>query len=1117
MKLICLFMFVVLVQVSASSYSQNTKLNVIGQNLTLEKVFELIEDQSEFSFIYNLKQIDLSQKVDVDFKNERVEKILDRLLDGTDITYTVNNRLIVVHREGEKDLLVTPVVQQKSVSGIVTDENGEPLPGVTVLIKGTTNGTVTNFDGEYTLTNFPIGATLQFSFVGMRTQEVIVDSQTTVDITLLADAIGIEEVVAVGYGIQKKATLTGSVAAIQNDKIVRTKNENVQNMLTGKIPGLRVTQKSSEPGTFNAAMDVRGMGSPLVIIDGIPRNNISKLDPHDIESISVLKDASAAVYGVKAANGVILVTTKKGDGTKDKNVNVNYDGSMTWQMPSGLPRSVDAVDYIRIANELDMNKLDGAGTWRYPQELMDSYLSGEKESTNWYDSVIRDFAPQTQHNFSVSGAGAKVQYYTSIGYQFQESFFKSENGFNYNKYNLRSNLKYNISKDLLFSINTSLIMDKRSKTQFGSNQIVRATWRQLPIDPIYANNTPPYYYQTTISEANNPVAWIDQDYVGYENYHNKTFQSSASLSYNIPFIKGLKAKALYSYDYSMNENKDYAKAYLQYNYNEENNKYSTFQHNSPSSITRSFSHVISSMYQISLNYENKFNFHNIKVLILSEGREQEADGFYASRQLSIDLDELFAGNADNQVAYMNPSQRYEFANESFIGRMNYDFKGKYIAEAAFRLDGSSRFPEKKRWGFFPSASVGYRISEEGFWKESALNIIDNFKVRASYGIMGDDSNVDYQFVSGYVYPSKASFFDGIYVNGVASTGIPNFDITWYESETINFGLDMDMWNGLLGSTLEIFRRNRSGLLATRLQALPGMFGAVLPQENLNSDKTEGFELRLTHRNTIGEIKYSIDGHMALTRSKHVYIERADDRSTYHNWRGNNKNRYKGIWWGKDAGGQYSSFEEIAEFPVFTDRSQIPGDYYHKDWNGDGIVDDLDLHPIGYDSRPMLNFGLSMDLYYRNFDVNMLWQGAALSNVFYNEILRRPLQAGYDNTLEMFLDRWHPVDPLADPKDQKTEFIKGKFPMPGSWYPDDQSEFGVYNNKYLRLKNIEIGYTFADSMLKRAGIRDLRLYVGAYNLLTFSPVDFVDPEHPEDNNGYMYPLNKTITLGLSCKF
>ncbi len=1000
------------------------------------------------------------------------------------------------------------------ISGIVKDMNGQPIPGATVVIKSRNAGTVTGVDGRFSI-DAAVGDQLSISFVGYVSQELVVNSATSYDITLEEDAAVLEDVVVVGYGVQKKATLTGSVAAVQNDDIIKTKNENIQNMLTGKVPGLRVVQQSSEPGAFAMNFDIRGMGDPLIVIDGIPRDNIERIDPNDVESISILKDASAAIYGVQAANGVVLITTKSGSNTGDK-ISLNYSANFTWQYTSGLPETVDAVDFMILSNEKGMNNIDG-GAWRYSQEEIDAYRNGTRKGTDWYGLVIKEGAPQMQHNLNISGGGNKTNYYISLGYQNQDSFFRSGD-YNYEKYNIRSNISSKITRDLKLDVRLSGILDQRNRTTESARNIIYTMWRQYAVDPVYANDTAPYYYNP--GGKGNPVVMMDKDLVGYIRNEGKWFQSSISLQYDAPFLKGLTGKAQFSYDYDQSVDKQYDREYAYYTYDEINDVYNSTLMNTPGKLTRTFGENKSMLYQFSLNYVRQFaNAHNVNALLVWEGRTREGDGFYASREMSIDMDELFAGNELNQIGSMNTNARYKYANQSLVGRINYDYKGKYLIEGAFRYDASSRFPADHRWGWFPSISGGYRISEENFWKDSFLKVVENFKIRASYGVMGDDSALDYQFLAGYNYPSSGYFFDGIYVNGVASTGIPNLEITWYKSKTFNIGLDADAWKGLLGISVDVFQRDRTGLLATSEAVVPGTVGAELPQENLNSDRTFGYEIELRHRNRIGDFQYNVNANLSLTRSKTIYQKKADYRSRWDNWKSNNNNRYKNIWWGLESGGRFQSYEQIAEHSTHVSRNQLPGDYYYQDWNGDGFIDDSDEHPIGLNNTPLLNYALNVDMSYKGFDLNILFQGAALANVAYTGMLREPFWGGLAGPLDIFLDRWRPTDPTADPYDQRTTWISGRYPMMGAPVPDENSEFNVHNGRYLRLKNIELGYTFSSKIgvLQRIGIKDLRIYVNAYNLLTFSPLDFVDPEHPSSESGYMYPLNRTVSVGLNCKF
>jgi TonB-linked SusC/RagA family outer membrane protein len=1007
----------------------------------------------------------------------------------------------------------TPQSAQK-ISGVVTDENGKPLVGVTVINTNSNIGTVTGTDGRWSISAAE-GERITISFIGYTPQTIQVTENASYDVTLSEDARVLEDVVVVGYGVQKKATLTGAVAAVQNDDIIKTKNENIQNMLTGKLPGLRVVQQSSEPGAFAMKFDIRGMGDPLIIIDGVPRGNIARLDPNDVESISILKDASAAIYGVQAANGVVLVTTKSGRDTGGK-ISLDYSANFAWQYTSGLPKTVNALDFMTLSNEKGMNNIDG-GAWRYTQEEIDSYRNGTRVGTDWYGRTIREGVPQMQHNLNISGGGARTNYYVSVGYQNQEGFFRSGD-YDYERFNIRSNISSKITDDLKLDVKLAGILDQRNRTTESARNIIYTMWRQYAVDPIYANDTAPYYYNP--GGKGNPLVMMDKDQVGYIRNDGKWFQSSIALQYDAPFLKGLSAKAQFSFDYEQGVDKEYEREYFYYTYDNITDVYSPTKMNSPSKLTRTFGENTSMLYQLSLNYTRSFaDAHNVNAILVWEGRTREDDGFYAMREMSIDMDELFAGNELNQIGSMNPSVRSRYANQSLVGRFNYDYKGKYLIEAAFRYDGSSRFPAAQRWGLFPSISGGYRISEEDFWKNSFWKAVNNFKIRVSYGIMGDDNALDYQFLTGYNYPSSGYFFDGIYVNGVSSTGIPNLAITWYQSKTFNVGLDVDALNGLIGVSVDVFQRDRTGLLATSQTIVPGTVGADLPQENLNSDRTFGYEVELRHRNRIGDFQYGINANFSLTRAKTVFRKDADYRSTWESWKEGSNDRYQNIWWGWGSGGRFQNYAEIAEHSTHVSRNQLPGDYYYEDWNGDGFIDESDSHPIGLDNTPLFNYGINIDMSYKGFDLNILFQGAALSNVAYTGMLREPFWGGLAGPLDIFLDRWRPTDPSADPYDQRTSWISGQYPMMGASVPDENSEFNVHNGRYLRLKNLELGYTLSPKWraMKWIGIKDMRIYVNAYNLLTFSPLDFVDPEHPSSESGYMYPLNRTVSVGLNCKF
>lgn len=1014
-----------------------------------------------------------------------------------------------------------------SVSGTVVDATGQPVAGAAVINSRTGKGEITDLSGKYSFSgDVAEGDVLTVSIIGYQEQKVkVLPSRSVYNVVLEEDALQLAETVVVGYGVQKKATLTGSVAAVNNSEIISTKNENVSNMLTGKVAGLRVVQTSSEPGQFAGSIDIRGFGSPLVIIDGVPRGNMSRIDPDDIESVSVLKDASAAIYGVRSGNGVILITTKKGN---KKPAEVTYSGNVTWQRPSDFPNLLGAVDWMTLYNERSMHNVDNQNRIVYTDSQIEEYRNGTKHSTDWISEVFRDSAPQTQHNINVSGGNDRITYFASAGYQYQESFLQT-NAINYSKYNIRSNVSAKISRNLTFDISLAGMMDKRNSPVYSSFDIVRGMWLMQPMDQVWWDEAQGQYWQPTNEGLNNPVAMMDTDLTGKNSYQSKWFQSNASLEWKVPYVEGLSVKGMFSYDFTLNDNKEYVTSYKLYRDGKEftKNSYTADDVNYPGKISRYYYGKNAFLAQGQIAYNRTFGKHSVNALALVESVHNDGDNFYGTRYLDLPIDQVFAANKNNQQFGQSTGSGalYDYANISYVGRLQYDYANKYLAEFAFRYEGSSRYSSNKRWAFSPSVLLGYVISEEKFWKESPLAFINRFKIRGSWGRSGDDTSLSYQFMTGYNYPVSGNagalpggtIIDGSFVNASADKGLANKALTWYTVETWNVGFDAAAWNGLLTVSADYFRRDRDGLFSTRINSLPGIVGASLPQENLNSDFTQGFEVELGHENRLGEFVYSVKGNLAFTMSRDVYVEKAEAGNSYLNWRTNTNNRNKNIWWGYEGNGRITSWDEIYYNPVYIGRGSVMGDYEYLDWNGDGMINDLDLHPIGNNSSaPLVNYGLTLNMAWKGLDLSMLFQGASRRWVAPQEFLYQPLWAD-TNALSQFMDRWHPTDPSANPYDPATEWTKGTNGYTGS-LPNSTSEFNVKNAAYLRLKSVELGYSLPVKWVKNVGVQNVRFYVSAYNLLTFSGLKYLDPEfNVTSSYGYNYPISKTVTLGLNLKF
>jgi TonB-linked SusC/RagA family outer membrane protein len=1025
--------------------------------------------------------------------------------------------------------------QTKQVTGVITDENDEPVIGAAISVVGTNQGIISDVDGKFSL-NVPANAVLSISYLGYVTQRINVGNQTALNIKLVVDATNLEEVVVVGYGTQKKATLTGSVVAVRNEEIIVTKNENVVNMLTGKLPGVRVSQRSSAPGDYDTRIDIRGFGdantNPLFVVDGIPRDKdyFARMNPEEIDNVSVLKDGAAAIYGLRAGNGVILVTTKSG-AEQDGKVDITYTGNYTLQTFLYVPKGVSAAEYMTLRNEQNWQDFNGNYLVRrnpiYSQAETQPYIDG-KPSYDWMGAVFNDVTPQQQHNLSLDGGNSRLRYFVNLGYSRQDGSYKSGDLYA-NRWNFRSNVDAQITNRLKAKVSVGAILNENYKPNGTGWTTYKSAWLLRPDAPIYANDNPLYLNgdQSRLYDGHNMVAETDADYVGYTINKQRRLNGTLVLTYDIPGIKGLSAKASYDYSLNLPENTEYRGTYTLYLYNPDSDTYTASQKNSPAGITRSANFDYGTNMQIGLNYANKFGKHSVSGILLFEENYNSWDNFRAYRELMINSEYLFAGEDKNQSATSDKNGLWEYLSQSVVGQFTYDFAGKYLADFRFRYDGSSKFPEGSRWGFFPSLSAGWRISEEGFIKDR-FDFLSNLKLRASYGEMGDDAAASHYppDIVGYNLDgsNRGWFFDGVLGGGVSATGIPNPNLTWYKIKMYNLALDFGILNGMLGGTLEIFRRDRSGLLETSSAVIPGTVGASLPKENLNSDRHFGWEVSLDHRNKVNGLNYFVNAQLSATKKLLTYKVETPASNSYDHWRNRNSGRYDYIWWGREAGGMYTTYEQIRNAETPMGQGALPGDWWFVDWNEDGVVNDSDDHPVATKGLPELNYGISTGASWKEFDLAMNFQGTYGVYVQYAEVLTEPLAFGGQNTLTWFMDRWRPVDPDADYFNPNTQWIQGYYPVTGH----DGRRTGtnnIQNASYLRLKTLELGYTLPKRWLPKLGIKNLRVYVSGYNLLTFTGLHDVDPERPGSDGGastdyvqfYNYPVNRTYTVGASIKF
>lgn len=1021
--------------------------------------------------------------------------------------------------------------QVKTIKGIVTDETGEPLIGVNVVEIGTTNGTITGIDGDFTLIVKPNGK-LKVSYIGYKAKEVVIDGKTNIKITLEADNKLLDEVVVVGYGVQKKETLTGSVSQIKAEDILTTKSPSLVSSLQGKVPGIQIRQQTAEPGSFNSMVSIRGFGTPLVVIDGVARDGMSdfeRLSQDDIESISVLKDASAAIYGMNSDNGVIIVTTKKGSQGKTK---FAYNGYFGIKNPTSMRKSVDAYTYRLMKNEMDINTKVNPS---FNDEELAKWAEGTApgyQDNNWMDIMLKNVTTQQQHNISATGGSEKVKYYMSLGYLEDSGLLKS-NIQEYKKYNARFSFTAELAKNLTAEVTFSGKFDTNQSPRIGY------FWLFKPIITADRGIGPrtlddPTHYSNLPNSSNNPLAMMDKEVDGYQAWENTQYQTTIDLTYSLPWVKGLKVKVLGAYDGNVNKNSTLQKGYYLYDY------YTDAVAQKPvlSNYSDSQNLFARKVLQAQVHYNNTFaEKHTVGATMVWEAKKIDEKWISGKRQ----YDDIYTNDVLDQGSLTNLTNggnRREEAFLSLLGRFNYDYSSKYLLEFAFRYDGSYKYAPGKRWAFFPSLSGGWRISEEAFMKEN-LPFVSNLKLRASYGWMGADAGNPFQYYPGYQLSGISGgyvFNDNVLTNGLVAPGVINNNLTWIKTRTANIGLDVDLWNGKLGLSFDVFQKNRDGLLATRNQSVPNTFGASFPQENINSDLVRGFELVISHRNSINQFKYGVSANMVYSRKKLLHTERAPYRSSMEAWKDAwGSNRYSGREWGYQYNGQYTHISQYQTAPLIgggTGNSLcLPGSYMITDVDGNGRIDGNDQLPTfwagqyqGYANNPPLQYGLTLDAAWKGFDVNVLLQGSALFSVF----TKVDDVWGYGRNpvlWEKYLDRWHVSDSKADPYDPNTEWVAGTWPAlrtNTSGTSDNLiTDMWRLNASYLRIKSVELGYTIPQKLTKKAGIENVRLYVNGFNLFTFcgKQVKDMDPEREEGayTADLTYPLMRSFNFGVNINF
>lgn len=1102
MKITLTLVFVSIFSMFAGNiHSQNARITFTKNNATLESVLNEIENQTDYLFIIN-SNIDTHQKVSVRADDTPVSKVLDELFHDTEIHYTMEGSHIVLSNKPQPAILQ----QTRKITGRILDENGEPLIGVSVMLKGTSNGTITNIDGDYTLSgDITDKSVLEVTYIGMKKQEITVGNRTRINITMTSDNEMLDEVIVVGYGTQRKGNLTGSVSAIKSEKLTIAPIGNVTNALAGQLPGLIVKQTSGIPGSDGSTLRIRGFDAPLVIVDGI-EGDFNNIDASQIESISILKDGAASIYGARAGNGVILVTTKRGIDSKPV---ISLNTSFTLQGQTNVIKPGSSGQRAEWLREEHINKGLPMEQVPYTEEQIQKYYNGTDPNylnSDWYDAVIRDWAPQQNHNLSIRGGSNKIKYYGYIGYNDQETIVKTGGG-SYKRYNVQSNIDAKITDRLSFTLDMLLTKENQFfptvGSGFGHSNFWSIIYDSDPRYPIYLPDRSKLSYGGL--SYGNALFASNTNLGGYSDTDKNRIRANGGLIYEFKYVKGLKAKMSISYDTYNQNYKYFNKQGKFYSYNIDSDTY-TFERASqdPTGVTEVFGRGYSLTQQYSLQYERLFKEkHRVSALALFETIDYNDKNVETGRTgfMSTILDQLFAGNGTTSF---NNGWESEMGRASWVGRINYSYMDKYLIETILRADASAKFPQNSRWGYFPSVSLGWVLSQESFMK--SLKAIDNIKLRASYGESGNDNVGSFKYLAGYAFDGSYKIGDEI-KSGLYAVGLANPILTWETMKIYNGGIDLSFFNRKLYGTVDAFYRVRDGIPGSRSVSLPSSFGAELPLENLNSIDTRGWELNLGTSGNFGNFMYDISGNLSWARSKWrkydepIYSD-PDQERIY-----KREGRWTDVRYGYISDGLFTSQAEI-ETLDFTykdlngNSSLRPGDIKYVDLNGDKVLDWKDQKEIGKGTLPTWTYGFNMNFKYHGFDLSALFQGA-FGYTTYIDLTKAASTLKYDN-------RWtekenNPNSLVARPGGASTN----------KYY----SDFNNHNTAYLRLKNLSIGYELPKGLVSKAGIQQLRIYIAGTNLFTLSSLHKygVDPEVPEGSPAYYYPQQRTLSVGLNLSF
>lgn len=1129
MKLCVIMVLCGVLEVVANSVlAQNASINV--KNAPMKEVLRQLKRQTGVDFLYASDDLRGTKPVTISFKNAPLKQVLDECLTGQPLYYTVDRGTVLIRRRELKaaaEPLEAPteeVIPPAEVKGKVLDSDGSPLIGASIVLKKSRSvGTITDANGSFSL-QVEEGEVLVVSFIGYIAREV--SARNNVQIVLQADNMTLSDVVVVGYGSTTKKSLVSAVAQVSGAELKTAPTANLSSMLQGRLPGLITRQSSGQPGSDGASLAVRGRNtlsgsSPLIIVDGIERG-FPQINPDEVESITVLKDAaSAAVYGARASNGVILVTTKRGTLQKPT---ITYNSSLGLSSNTRFPEFLNGPEYAHWYNKAQ--EMDGIAesARRFTPEEIVRINNGDPEkgvfgNTNWFDMLFRKTAPVYTNNLSLTGGSEKYKYFVSLGSYNQQGIIE---GTGNDRYNLRTNIDAQVSDNFKATFGVAV----RDETTFqpgltaGVGNSYASIFSQAMMSypflrPYNANGMPVGSFNTGNGNQN-PLA--ARDLSGRDQTRSSGFQGNMSLQYDLPFVEGLNIKVNGALDKGYSMRKTGLLPYMLSVYNNATRTFTdTYARHSLSgmaTINQWFADTWQATFQPSVNFNRDFGSHKVGGMLLYEYIRSKGTSMSGGRRgfpITDIMDLNFGEEVINDLVRGGHNQ---FHRAGYVTRMSYSYKGKYLAEFTGRYDGSTRLPSSNRWGLFPALALGWRISDESFFKEN-VRFVDDLKIRASTGKLGNDAVGNYAYLRtmGMEANPVAMIGDKL-VRSLVVNNVPNKNIKWETTTNYNIGFESTLWNGLLGVEADVFYNVTKDILQPQSGLMPPSMGGYFPAiVNSGIVDNRGFELILSHRKSYGDFYYTVRGNVSWARNR--VIQTTEDVNVPDHLR--RTGRQIGVKYGFVADGLFQSEEEIKNSALFG-PSKV-GEVKLKDLNGDGrITWDQDWTVTGRSSTPEMMFGMNLGGGYKGLDFNLFFQGAAIADIALSGLYTS--NNVYDNTfytMAFYSDGNSPkylTEGAWTPENTNAKYPRlstlsaqsgGKF---SSWW--------IRDGAYLRLKSAQIGYTLPRSFNDKLKIQGLRVHVSGSNLFTWSKLEYLDPEMPDVNQGY-YPQQKMFEAGLSLTF